>query len=116
MGRVFLSQSDATEYAPKAGETLAGIVAAKCEKADPPISCDEVALFNWGTTEAPEVLRALVELVGCRKIDADLQNLFKITTACNSFFFESFFNTSPIKPRPMYIGFRLRRAGRHGGA
>ena len=71
MGRVFLSQSDATEYAPTAGETLTAIVAAKCQKADPPITCDEVALFNWGTKETPEVLRALVELVGCRKIDAD---------------------------------------------
>ena len=71
MGRVFLSQADATEYAPKAGETLHHIVAHNCEKADPPITCDEVALFNWGTGETPEVLRALVELVGCRKIDPD---------------------------------------------
>src|ERR1700739_5024997 len=71
MGRVFLSQSDATEYTPNAGETLQAIVAAKCEKADPPISCDEVALFNWGTKEPLEVLRALVEVVGCRKLDAN---------------------------------------------
>jgi len=54
MGRVFLSQADATEYAPSAGETLTGIVASKCEQANPPITCDEVALFNWGTQEKPE--------------------------------------------------------------
>jgi hypothetical protein len=71
MGRVFLPRYTATDYAPKAGETLADIVAAKCQKVDPPITCDEVALFNWGTMETPEVLRAVIELVGCRKVDAD---------------------------------------------
>jgi len=71
MGRVFFSQADATDYAPSAGETMYDIVSSQCEEADPPITCDEVALFNWGTGETPEVLRALVELVGCRKIDPD---------------------------------------------
>lgn len=71
MGRVFLSQAAATRYAPTAGEKLRDIVANKCEKVNPPITCEEVALFNWGTQEAPEVLRALVEVVGCRKIDPD---------------------------------------------
>src|SRR5450631_4194921 len=71
MGRVFRSQADATNYAPKPGETLHKIVAKKCEKADPPITCDEVALFNWGTREPAEVKRALMELVGCRTLDAD---------------------------------------------
>ncbi len=71
MGRVFLPQADATQYTPAAGETLQGIISNKCEKVDPPITCDEVALFNWGTSEKPEVLRALLELVGCRKIDPD---------------------------------------------
>ena len=71
MGRVFLSQADATNYAPQPGETLRKIVAQKCEVADPPITPDEVALFNWGTKEPLEVQRALMELVGCRKLDAD---------------------------------------------
>ncbi len=71
MGRVFLPRYTATDYAPKAGETLAEIVAAKCQKADPPVTCEEVALFNWGTQEAEEVKRALVELVGCRKVADD---------------------------------------------
>src|ERR1022692_4554682 len=71
MGRVFLSQAEATQYAPTAGETLHDIVANKCDKENPPITCDEVAHFNWGTSEKPEVLRALLELVGCRKIDPD---------------------------------------------
>ncbi|MBS1855727.1 MAG: peptidoglycan-binding protein [Acidobacteria bacterium] len=71
MGRVFLPRYTATDYAPKAGETLAEIVAAKCQKVDPPITCEEVALFNWGTMEPPEVLRAVVELVGCRKVVED---------------------------------------------
>ena len=68
MGRVFLPRVQATEYSPKAGETLQAIVASKCERADPPITTEEVALFNWGTKETPEVLRAVVELVGCRKV------------------------------------------------
>ncbi len=71
MGRVFLPQKDATVYAPRAGETLRQIVTAQCEKVVPPISCDEVAVFNWGTSASHEVLRALLEEIGCRKIDPD---------------------------------------------
>ncbi|NVJ00076.1 hypothetical protein HV824_18365 [Myxococcus sp. AM009] len=32
---------------------------------------DEVALYNWGTRVPAEINRALVELVGCAKVDAD---------------------------------------------
>lgn len=70
MGRVFKPRTEATSYTPVDGDTLAEIVRTKCEKADPPISCEEVALFNWGVKEPKEVLRALVELVGCKEVDA----------------------------------------------
>jgi hypothetical protein len=66
MGRIFLPKSQSTQYTPKAGETFNDVVA-KCDKADPPITADEVAFFNWGTSATVEVLRALVELVGCQK-------------------------------------------------
>ena len=69
MGRLFLPRTAATEYAPIAGDTLEKIVKDKCEVAEPPITGDEVALFNWGTKEPREVLRALVELLGCKKAD-----------------------------------------------
>ena len=67
MGRVFLPKAQAITYTPKAGETLDKIVQTKCEKADPAITVEEVALFNWGTSATVELLRALVELVGCQK-------------------------------------------------
>jgi hypothetical protein len=69
MGRVFRPRKEANEYSAKAGDTFESIVAQKCEKADPAITCDEVALFNWATREPLEVQRALSELIGCRKID-----------------------------------------------
>ena len=63
MGRIFLPRAQATPYTPKAGETFRE-VAAKCEKAKPPITPEEVAQFNWGAVAESEILRALVELVG----------------------------------------------------
>ena len=69
MLRLFKPSADATPHTPAADETLAGIVKDKCEAADPPISVDEVALFNWGTKEPKEVVRALVELIGCKEVD-----------------------------------------------
>jgi hypothetical protein len=69
MARVFLSKTAATEYTPSPDETLETIVATKCGVNVPPISVDEVTLFNWGTKEPKEVLRALIELVGCNEIN-----------------------------------------------
>ena len=69
MGRVFKPRADAVPHTPVEDETLAGIVKDKCEVADPPISVDEVTLFNWGTKEPKEVIRALVELIGCKEVD-----------------------------------------------
>src|SRR5438874_1115531 len=67
MPRVFKPRSEATSHSPLADDTLEDIVKTKCEAADPPITPDEVALFNWGTKEPKEVLRALVELIGCKE-------------------------------------------------
>ena len=69
MVRVFKPATEATTYTPAADETFADIVKTKCEVAEPPITEEEVALFNWGTKEPKEVVRALVELVGCKKAD-----------------------------------------------
>ena len=68
MARVFLPKSAATPYEPKPDETLEDIVASKCAVNVPPITVDEVTLFNWGTKEPKEVLRALIELVGCNEV------------------------------------------------
>ena len=71
MPRAFKPSSEATSYTPVADETFGDIVKTKCEVEDPPITLEEVALFNWGTKEAKEVVRALVELVGCKQVDDD---------------------------------------------
>src|SRR6185503_7941076 len=34
-------------------------------------SLDDVGLYNWGTKDPHEINRALVELVGCRKVADD---------------------------------------------
>ena len=65
MGRVFLPQGQATPYTPKAGETFNDAVG-KCDKVSPPIAPEEVAQFNWGAVSDSEILRALVEQVGCQ--------------------------------------------------
>ncbi|HEY3738725.1 MAG TPA: peptidoglycan-binding domain-containing protein, partial [Bryobacteraceae bacterium] len=51
--------------------TFGDIIKDKCEVEDPVITLEEVALFNWGTKEPKEIVRALVELVGCSKVDDD---------------------------------------------
>lgn len=69
MARVFKPKTEAIEYTPVADDTLETIVSTKCEVAVPPITIDEVALFNWGTKEPKEVLRALVEQFGVKAAD-----------------------------------------------
>jgi hypothetical protein len=71
MPRAFKPSSEATSYTPVADETFGDIVKTKCDVEDPPITLEEVALFNWGTKESKEVVRALVELVGCKEVDDD---------------------------------------------
>jgi hypothetical protein len=72
VGRVFQQKSQATPYDANAGDTFRNVVATECDQAaDPKITCDEVALYNWGTNKPKEVGRALVELIGVRKWDGD---------------------------------------------
>lgn len=69
MVRVFKPASEATVHTPAVDETFADIVKTKCEVEDPPITEEEVALFNWGTKEPKEVVRALVELLGVKTLN-----------------------------------------------
>jgi len=81
MGRVFKSKAEATEYTPLVGDKFESIVADKCEEADPKITWEEVALFNWGTSKPKEVARALVELLGVRKWDDPDPNKWELDPA-----------------------------------
>jgi hypothetical protein len=81
MARVFKPAAEATVYTPADGETFADIVKTKCDKEEPPITEEEVALFNWGTKEPQEVVRALVELVGCKSVDKDAPGKCVMDTA-----------------------------------
>ena len=67
----FKPATEATEYTPVTDETFGDIVKTKCEVEDPVITLEEVALFNWGTKEPKEIVRALVELVGVKEADDD---------------------------------------------
>ena len=61
MSPVFETKSDLTKLTPATGQKLGDLLGAA--------TLDEFGLFNWGTKEKPEINRALVELVGCRKVD-----------------------------------------------
>src|SRR5690242_4730306 len=73
MGRVFQARAQAIKHKPDEGKKFSEIVSehSKSEAADPAITNEEVALFNWGTTDAREVLRALREVVGVKEEAAD---------------------------------------------
>ncbi len=70
MSKIFIERKEATRHAVKAGETLAGFLARmKAENAcEADLTWEELAIYNWATTEAREVKRALIELVGCPQI------------------------------------------------
>jgi len=68
MARVFVKREQAAKYSVAKGDTLAGIVAKKCE---PGVSWQELARYNWATEVPEEVNRALIEIVGCSKVDPD---------------------------------------------
>lgn len=68
--RVFAKRDDAKQVTPTKDQTLAAIVAAEATS-DPELTWQEVALYNWATTEPAEVNRALVEIVGVSKIESD---------------------------------------------
>lgn len=67
MYKLAAARSDANKITPVKGDTLASIAASG--KCDPNTSWQHLALYNWGTTDAFEVNRALIELVGCSKVD-----------------------------------------------
>ena len=68
MGRVFVAHSEAVEYSDFGGKKFAdALTAAKRHVAD--LTWQELALYNWGTKEPAEVNRALIELIGCGKVD-----------------------------------------------
>ncbi len=68
MAHVFVKREQASRYRVAQGDTLARIAAEKCEAG---ISWRELALYNWGSDDADEVNRALIEIVGCSRIEAD---------------------------------------------
>jgi len=73
MGRLFQARKDAIKHKPAAGKTFSEIVAehSNTEAAEPPLTNDEVALFNWGTKEKEEVLRAIREVIGVKDENDD---------------------------------------------
>jgi hypothetical protein len=68
MARAFVRREQAPKYQVQKGDTLANIIASKCE---PEVAWREFALYNWGTAESAEVNRILLEVVGCGEPNAD---------------------------------------------
>lgn len=68
MPPVFDSRQAATPYRVSAGETLGKIVASRCPQG---VTWRDVARFNWGTDDPIEVNRALIEMVGCARLQED---------------------------------------------
>lgn len=68
MARAFVQREQAAKYTVAKGDTLARIVAGKCE---PGVSWQELARYNWATEVPEEVNRALIEIVGCSRVDPD---------------------------------------------
>ncbi|HEY3820371.1 MAG TPA: hypothetical protein VGL81_24570 [Polyangiaceae bacterium] len=67
MYKIAVEQSDGNKITPAKGDTLASICAS--DKCEPGTTWQRIALYNWGTVDPNEVNRALVELVGCSKVD-----------------------------------------------
>ena len=61
------SRASATKYRAKDGDTLASIIAANSDKF---ATWEDLAMYNWGTSEAREVNRVLQENFGVRAVDA----------------------------------------------
>jgi hypothetical protein len=68
MYKLAVEQSDANKITPAEDDTLETIAAS--DKCEPGTTWQHLALYNWGTTDPHEVNRALIELVGCKKVDA----------------------------------------------
>jgi hypothetical protein len=63
----YASRDTATKYKPKDGDTLATILAAHTDMF---ATWEDLAIYNWGTSEAREVNRVLQETVGVSALDA----------------------------------------------
>src|SRR4051794_27742253 len=68
MGIVFAKRSGTTAKPPTKGQTLSAFL--KANGLDDG-KLDEVAKYNWATTNPAEINRALVELVGCSEPKAN---------------------------------------------
>ncbi|HYO69942.1 MAG TPA: hypothetical protein VEU33_28085, partial [Archangium sp.] len=64
---VFAKQSDENKLTPSKGQTLGEFL----DEHELTNKLNEVALYNWGTMDAREINRALVELVGCAEVKDD---------------------------------------------
>lgn len=65
MSPVFAKRADGNKVDVVAGKKLAELIGGA--------SIEDIGLLNWGTKETPEIGRALVELIGCQKLnDGDL--------------------------------------------
>lgn len=71
MGTVFDKRDKAVEHTPTKGQTLGDIVESEAKKHAPTITWQELAKFNWGTSEKAEVNRALIEQLGADAVDDD---------------------------------------------
>lgn len=67
MAAIYEKRENALKYTAKDGDTLESIV-----KAHPDRFADwsDLASYNWGTSNPNEVNRALLETIGCSKVDA----------------------------------------------
>lgn len=64
MTRIFDISDGAARHRVKDGETLEGIATANG------VTWRDLALYNWGTDEPDEIQRALLETIGCSKLDS----------------------------------------------
>jgi len=82
MSKIFIGRKEATRHAVNAGETLITFLARmKSEGAcDADLTWQELATFNWATTDPQELKRALIELVGCPQIVTDANGRGQIDT------------------------------------
>ena len=66
MARIVKKFNDSDTYKPKPGETLPHIASDMCEDW---VTWQTIAMFNWGTVNPDEVVRAMSETVGIRLKD-----------------------------------------------
>jgi len=65
MSTLFVARSDKNKLTPTKGQTLEAFLEAHGLKG----KLDDVGLYNWGTKDKAAINRALIERVGCEKVD-----------------------------------------------